>query len=63
MSHEIRTPLNALTGFSAILSEPTVDSEMRNHCNNIIQFNAGLLLNLINDVVDRSEERRVGKEC
>lgn len=54
MSHEIRTPLNALTGFSAILSEPTVDSEMRNQCNNIIQFNAGLLLNLINDVVDIS---------
>ena len=54
MSHEIRTPLNALTGFSAILSEPLMDDDTRKQCRDLIRFNADLLLNLINDVVDIS---------
>nr|WP_255489959.1 HAMP domain-containing sensor histidine kinase [Bacteroides sp. 214] len=54
MSHEIRTPLNALTGFSAILTEDSIDNETRNQCNEIIQQNSELLLKLINDVIDLS---------
>lgn len=54
MSHEIRTPLNALAGFSAILTEPGIDNEMRKQCNEIIIQNSNLLLKLIDDVVDLS---------
>lgn len=54
MSHEIRTPLNALSGFSAILTEESVDNDTRKQCNDIIQQNSELLLKLINDVIDLS---------
>ena len=37
MSHEIRTPLNALSGFSAILTEESIDNETQQQCNDIIQ--------------------------
>lgn len=54
MSHEIRTPLNALSGFSAILTEESIDNETKKQCNDIIQQNSDLLLKLINDVIDLS---------
>ena len=54
MSHEIRTPLNALSGFSTILTEESIDEETRKQCNDIIQQNSELLLKLINDVIDLS---------
>ena len=54
MSHEIRTPLNALSGFSSILTDDTIDSETRKQCYEIIQQNSELLLKLINDVIDLS---------
>ena len=54
MSHEIRTPLNALSGFSDVLTTPGIDDETRKQCNDIIQLNSRLLLNLVNDVVDIS---------
>lgn len=54
MSHEIRTPLNALSGFSDVLTTPGIDEETRKQCNEIIQLNSRLLLNLVNDVVDIS---------
>lgn len=54
MSHEIRTPLNALSGFSEVLTTPGIDDATRVQCNEIIQLNSRLLLNLINDVVDIS---------
>lgn len=54
MSHEIRTPLNALSGFSTILTEMSIDSQTRQQCNEIIQQNSELLLKLINDVIDLS---------
>lgn len=60
MSHEIRTPLNALSGFSSILTESSVDSKTRQQCNDIIQQNSELLLKLINDVIDLSS-LEVGK--
>lgn len=54
MSHEIRTPLNALSGFSDVLTTPGIDDATRLQCNEIIQLNSRLLLNLINDLVDIS---------
>ena len=54
MSHEIRTPLNALSGFSTILTEDSIDNETRLQCTEIIQQNSELLLKLINDVIDLS---------
>lgn len=54
MSHEIRTPLNALSGFSSILTDESIDSSTRQQCNDIIQQNSELLLKLINDVIDLS---------
>ncbi len=52
MSHEIRTPLNALTGFSSILAESATDPALGKQCRELIKFNADMLLNLINEVVD-----------
>lgn len=60
MSHEIRTPLNALSGFTAILTENSIDEETRKQCNEIIQRNSELLLKLINDVIDLSD-LKIGK--
>lgn len=60
MSHEIRTPLNALSGFSSILTEESIDSQTRKQCSDIIQQNSELLLKLINDVIDLSS-LEVGK--
>ncbi len=54
MSHEIRTPLNALSGFSGLLTEESLDAETRLQCNEIIQQNSELLLKLIGDVIDLS---------
>ena len=54
MSHEIRTPLNALSGFSSILTDESIDNDTRYQCNDIIQQNSDLLLKLINDVIDLS---------
>ena len=60
MRHEIRTPLNALSGFSSILTEESIDNETRKQCSDIIQQNSELLLKLINDVIDLSS-LEVGK--
>ncbi|MGM9733232.1 MAG: sensor histidine kinase [Prevotella sp.] len=57
MSHEIRTPLNALAGFSAILADNSVDDESRKQFECIIQQNSDLLMKLINDVVDFSNQQ------
>lgn len=53
MSHEIRTPLNAIVGFSKLLSE--ADKEESAQYFNIIDGNANLLLQLINDILDISK--------
>ena len=58
MSHEIRTPLNALSGFSSILTDRSVDKEMQHQCNEIIKQNSDLLIKLIDDVVDLSNLER-----
>ena len=54
MSHEIRTPLNAIVGFSAILATEC-DNERCKEYADIIESNNGLLLQLINDILDISK--------
>lgn len=51
MGHEFRTPLNALIGFSEVLSGASDSKERERFCE-IINSNAHLLLDLINDVMD-----------
>lgn len=55
MSHEIRTPLNAIVGFSDLLSDTSnfTEEEVAQFLD-IINKNCGLLLALINDILDLS---------
>ena len=55
MSHEIRTPLNAIVGFSDLLSDTSgFTSEEIAQFIGTINKNCGLLLALINDILDLS---------
>lgn len=54
MSHEIRTPLSALSGFSGILTDSSIDNETQKQCYEIIEQNSNLLLKLIDDIIDLS---------
>lgn len=54
MSHEIRTPLTALSGFSGILADSSIDIDTQKQCYEIIEQNSDLLLKLINDIIDMS---------
>ncbi|MFT3996500.1 MAG: response regulator [Asticcacaulis sp.] len=63
MSHEIRTPLNVVTGLSDILiRSPLNDDQFR--IVETLRTNAGLLLRLINDLLDisRIEDNRIELE-
>lgn len=53
MSHEIRTPLNAIVGFSRLLKDATTEESQQYY--DIIDNNADLLLQLINDILDISK--------
>ena len=55
MSHEIRTPLNAIVGFSDLLSDTSgfAEEEVAQFVSTINK-NCGLLLALINDILDLS---------
>ena len=54
MSHEIRTPLNAIVGFSDMICQ-VEDKEEIEEYNRIIASNSGLLLQLIDDILDLSK--------
>lgn len=53
MSHEIRTPLNAIVGFAEMLPYAENDDEQKEYLE-IIRKNSGLLLQLIDDILDLS---------
>ena len=54
VSHEIRTPMNAIVGFSALLSDASLDEVTRATYMKIISDSSDHLLAIINDIVDIS---------
>jgi signal transduction histidine kinase/ActR/RegA family two-component response regulator len=54
MSHEIRTPLNGVIGMMDILKSTQLDARQREQLG-IAQTSAGLLLALLNDILDYSK--------
>lgn len=54
MSHEVRTPLNSIVGFSDMLAQEDIDPDLRQEGIELINHNAGLLMKLINDMIDMS---------
>ena len=54
MSHEIRRPLNGVLGMAGLLLDGSLDQEQRNHVETI-RSSGGLLLSLLNDILDLSK--------
>ena len=54
MSHEIRTPMNAILGLSNLLAEANLGEQYNEHVRNI-RRSSGILLNIINDILDISK--------
>jgi len=55
MSHEIRTPMNGVVGMTDILLETTELNEEQRSYLEIIRKSGGILLNIINDILDLSK--------
>ncbi len=54
MGHELRTPLNGVLGFSQLLLEGGIRGEQRSHVE-AIRSSGGLLLQILDDVLDLSQ--------
>ncbi|MGB8602602.1 MAG: ATP-binding protein, partial [Rhizomicrobium sp.] len=54
MSHEIRIPLNGIIGMSELMLDGGSARQLRRHAE-LVNESAGLLLNLINDILDISK--------
>ena len=54
MSHELRTPMNGVLGAADLLSESTLDAD-QTELVDIIRSSGGLLLAIVNDVLDFSK--------
>ncbi len=54
MSHEIRTPMNAVIGFSNMLGEEDLETEVKNNLISEISANSYSLLNLIDNILELS---------
>lgn len=52
MSHEIRTPMNAIVGFSNLLNDQDINSDIRKELVNQINIHSNTLLNLIDNIID-----------
>jgi signal transduction histidine kinase/integral membrane sensor domain MASE1/CheY-like chemotaxis protein/putative methionine-R-sulfoxide reductase with GAF domain len=54
LSHELRTPLNAMLGWLRMLRNPRLDDVQKTHAVDVIERNARLQTQLINDLLDVS---------
>ena len=54
LSHELRTPLNAVMGWLRMLRNPRLDDAQKRHALDVIERNARLQAQLINDLLDVS---------
>jgi len=54
LSHELRTPLNAMLGWLRMLRNPRLDEAQKVHAVDVIERNARLQTQLINDLLDVS---------
>lgn len=54
LSHELKTPLNAIVGWAELLEEDRLDDVERAQALDIIQRNANIQMQLINDLLDMS---------
>jgi PAS domain S-box-containing protein len=54
LSHELRTPLNAILGWSRMMTESQLDEETRRRAQEVIQRNAQVQAQLIDDILDVS---------
>jgi len=54
LSHEIRTPMNSIIGFSELAMDGDISRETRDYLEKIVD-NAGVLLLMINDMLDLSK--------
>jgi len=54
LSHELRTPLNAILGWARILNDRALDRNRVRHAIGVIERNANVQLQLINDLLDVS---------
>ncbi len=55
ISHEIRTPMNGIVGFTEMIKEGNIDSDLRKEYENIISMSSRQLLHIIDDIVDISK--------
>ncbi len=55
VSHELRSPLNAILGFTELLQNDKLDSQLRTEYLNYIQNNGSVLMHLINDLIDAAK--------
>ncbi|WP_347839828.1 DUF2153 family protein [uncultured Draconibacterium sp.] len=55
MSHEIRTPMNGILGFTDMLKEPDLTSDMQTEYIDIIQKSGQRMMNTISDLIDISK--------
>jgi signal transduction histidine kinase len=54
LSHELRTPLNAILGWSEMITRGTLEPGLLSHAAEVIQRNARVQAQLINDILDMS---------
>jgi signal transduction histidine kinase len=54
LSHELRSPLNAIAGWGSVLDTKRGDPEVAHHAAEVIQRNAQLLTQLVDDLLDVS---------
>jgi signal transduction histidine kinase/ActR/RegA family two-component response regulator len=54
VSHELRTPLTAILGWSYVLSHPKSSAEMTSQASKIIERNAAIQKQLVDDLLDMS---------